>query len=233
MKIILCAYNWSGCKAVDILNQKKNKIFVYTHKPKYYESSLVDYCKKKKIPFSLNKIKKKLLPFIPDLIISISYKYKIPSDVLSYSKLKPFNLHPSLLPKYKGCSSVTWAMVNGEKFTGFTYHYMNDKFDDGNIILQRKIIINDFDLQNTLYFRVMFESLKYLQKVITLVKQAYNGRRQKGKSCYYGRGAPYNGIIKKNWSKNKKIRFIKAMINPPRALAIYNGKKIKNFKDLT
>ena len=74
-----------------------------------------EYCKDKKVRFSLKKISKSNLPFIPDLIISISYKYKIPDNVISISKFKPFNLHPSILPKYRGCSSITWAMVNGEK----------------------------------------------------------------------------------------------------------------------
>ena len=166
------------------------------------------------------------------MIISISYKYKINSDILSLSKFKPFNLHPSLLPKYRGCSSITWAMVNNEKFTGFSYHYMNNKFDDGNIILQKKIKIEDFDLQSTLYFRVMFESLNSLDKVINLVKRGYPGKKQIGPASYYGRGAPNNGKLEKNWSKSKKIRFIKAMINPPWPLSNFNGKIIKTIEDI-
>ena len=56
----------------------------------------------------------------------------------------------SLLPKYKGCSSITWAMVNGEKRCGFTYHYMNEKYDDGKIILQKSIKIKNL-IYNQLY----------------------------------------------------------------------------------
>ena len=47
-KIILCGYNWSGCKALEILIKNKFKVYVFTHKSKYYESNLIDYCKKKK-----------------------------------------------------------------------------------------------------------------------------------------------------------------------------------------
>ena len=50
MNIILCGYNWSGCQALDILKQKKHKIFVFTHKSKYFESNLLDYCERKKVP---------------------------------------------------------------------------------------------------------------------------------------------------------------------------------------
>mgnify|MGYP001216346458 FL=1 len=49
MNIILCGYHWSGCEALKQLLRNKHKVFVYTHKNKYYEPSLADYCKKKKI----------------------------------------------------------------------------------------------------------------------------------------------------------------------------------------
>ncbi len=232
MNIILCGYHWSGCEALNYLLKKKNKVFVYTHKSRYFEPDLEEYCKDKKVKFSLKKISKSNLPFIPDLIISISYKYKIPDNVISISKFKPFNLHPSILPKYRGCSSITWAMVNGEKEVGFTYHYIENKFDSGNIILQKKMIVNSFDFQMTLYYRVMFESLKYIGDVIKLVKNNFKGRKQLGNGKYFKRGAPYDGKISSDWSNLKKKRFIKAMIFPPLPLAKYKNNFIKNFKEI-
>jgi methionyl-tRNA formyltransferase len=231
-KIILCGYNWSGCKALELLLKKKYKVFVFTHTSKYFESDLEYFCKNKKINHSLEKISKKNLPFKPDLIISISYRYKIPGDVLSFSKYKGFNLHPSLLPKYRGCSSLTWAMLNGEKKCGFTYHYMDENFDTGNIIFQKSINIENYDLQITLFYRVMFESLKYFEKALKLALNNKKGKKQKGKKSYYKRGAPHNGEINPNWSRIKKESFIKAMIFPPRPLAKYKSKFIKKISQL-
>lgn len=231
-KIILCGYNWSGCKALELLLKKKYKVFVFTHTSEYFESDLQDFCKNKKINYSLKKISKKNLPFKPDLIISISYKYKIPSDVLSFSRYKGFNLHPSLLPKYRGCSSLTWAMVNREKKCGFTYHYMDANFDTGNIILQKSINIENYDLQVTLFYRVMFESLQYFEKALKLALNNKKGKKQKGKKSYYKRGAPYNGEINSSWSSIKKKAFVKAMIFPPRRLAKYKKKFIKQISQL-
>ena len=208
MKIILCGYNWSGCEALRYLVQRKHNIFVFTHKSKYFESNMAEYCKRYKIQYSFNKISLSNLPFKPDLIISISYKFKIPNNVLETSKYKPFNLHPSLLPKYKGCSSIPWVIINNEEHTGYTYHYMNSEYDSGNIILQKKIKIHKFDIQSTLYYRVMFDSLTRLSEVIKLVKKGYMGKKQKGKGKYFSRGAPFEGKIKKGWSKEKKNRFI-------------------------
>tara|TARA_A100001015_G_scaffold117508_1_gene130333 strand:- start:242 stop:934 length:693 start_codon:yes stop_codon:yes gene_type:complete len=228
-KVILCGFNWSGCEALDILLKKKYHIFVYTHLAKYFEPDIIRICKKKKISFTTSKIALNNIPFKPDLIISISYKYKIPHDVLSLSKFKPFNLHPSLLPKYRGCSSIPWAMVNGEKMCGFTYHYMNEKYDDGNIILQKSIEIKKFDLQSTLYYRVMFDSLIYFNQALKKVLNNYPGKKQKGKSTYFKRGAPYEGVLKKKWKGTKRENFIKAMIFPPLPLARFNKKYIKKY----
>lgn len=232
MNIILCAYNWSGCEALRLLKEKKNNIYVYTHKSNYFEPDLEDYCKINKVNYSLKKISTKNLPFKPDLIISISYKFKISHDVLSISRFKPFNLHPSLLPKYKGCSSIPWAIINNEKYAGFSYHYMNKDFDSGNIILQKKVIINKFDLQTTLYYRVMFESLKFFNQALNLVKKKNLGKKQISRGTYYKRGAPYAGKLNKKWSTNKKKQFIRAMIFPPRPLAKFKNKSIKNIKEL-
>ncbi len=233
MKIILCGYNWSGCEALRrLMHKKNNDIFVYTHKSKYFESDISEYCEMNKIQYSYKKITLTNLPFKPDLIISISYKFKIPIKVLKTSTYPPFNLHPSLLPKYKGCSSIPWAIINNEDYTGYTYHYMNNQFDSGNIILQKKIKIHKFDFQSTLYYRVMFESLTKLDDVIKLAKKKYVGKKQMGRGKYFSRGAPFQGRLNPSWSKDKKNRFIKSMIFPPRPLAKYKKKSIKNIKDL-
>ncbi len=232
MNIILCGYNWSGCEALRLLKEKKNNIFVYTHKSNYFESDLEEYCKINKVKYTLSSISLKNLPFKPDLIISISYRFKIPTEVLKISKFKPFNLHPSLLPKYKGCSSIPWVIINNEKHTGFSYHYMTENYDRGNIILQKKVGISKFDLQITLYYKVMFESLKYFNQVVQLVKKNFLGKKQIGSGTYFKRGAPFDGKLNNEWSAQKKKRFIKSMIFPPRPLAKYKKKYIKSINDL-
>ena len=67
MKIILCGYHWSGCRALEILQKKKNKIFVYTHKSKYFECNLADHCKKKKKYLLVLKKYQKII-YLLDLI---------------------------------------------------------------------------------------------------------------------------------------------------------------------
>ena len=231
-RIILCGYNWSGCKALDLLLEGKYEVFVYTHESPWHINNMVDFCKLKNINYSTEKITLKNLPFKPDYIISIYYRFLIQEDIIRYVNGSIFNLHPSLLPKYRGCSSITWAIINGEKYSGFTYHYINKDIDSGNIILQLKEKIYDFDTQETLYNRIMFKGLDYFNKVLGLVIDGYEGIPQFGEISSFKRGCPYGGKINPNWDLSKKQRFIRAMTNPPYKPAKYKDKTIYTINDL-
>jgi len=229
---ILCGYHWTGCKALDMLLNNNYNVYVYTHENPYYVNSLKLFCEKKNVGYSFDKIKINNLPFKPDIICSIYYRNIIHCDVINYCDGKIFNLHPSLLPKYRGCSSLTWAMINGEEDVGFTFHYLRKTIDGGNIILQKKIKIEEFDTQQTLYDRVMFESMKYFEETLRLVEKGYKGKHNKISELeYYKRGCPYNGEIDANWDINKIERFIRAMICPPLPVAKLIGKEIKTIEE--
>lgn len=232
MKIILCAYNWTGCKALDILKKRGySDIYVATHETPYHIPSLVDLCVKYNIPYTTDNISKIRLPFDPDIIISIYYRFIIKEHLIEKVQGKIFNLHPSLLPKYRGCSSVTWALINGEKEYGFTYHYISRECDAGNIILQKKLEIEEWDTQLSLYNKVMFESMNYFESALDRVLSGEVGYVQKGIASYYKRGCPYNGEINENESVEFIERFIRAMYFPPYKPAIYKGKKIYSIKE--
>ena len=233
MKIILCGYNWAGCKALELLINNNYEVFVYTHKNPDHTISLLDYCEKMEVNYSLEKITLDNLPFQPDIICSIYYQYIIDSKVIDKVEGKIFNLHPSILPDYRGCSSLVWAMINGDSKTGFTYHYINPKIDDGNIIYQDIITIEDFDTGLSLYYKAMFKAMEKFLFVLDLVKIGYIGINQKSSSenRYFKRGAPFSGIIDQGWGIEKVERFIRAMNFPPLFPAKIGNIEIKTIRD--
>lgn len=231
MKIVLCGYHWTGCRALELLLQDDNEVFVYTHKAEKMVPDLEALCKLKKIKYTTNKISLENLPFVPDVICSIYYRYIIPKSVIDAVNGKIFNLHPALLPKYRGCSSLTWAMINGEKECGYTYHYVDSGCDTGKIIIQEKIIIEDFDTQLTLYNRVMFNAMNDFMKALRMVIDGYEGIEQGAESSYYPRGCPMNGEIDESFDDDLAERFIRAMIYPPYPLAKYNEISISSFDE--
>ncbi len=232
MKVILCGYHWTGCKALELLLEEEHEVFVYTHETQNCVADLEGLCIRKNINYSLDKIEAINLPFTPDIICSVYYRFLIPKNVIDIVKGKIFNLHPALLPKYRGCSSLTWAMINGEKKCGFTYHYIDEGCDTGNIIIQREIEIEDFDTQLTLYNRVMFESMYYFLEALHLVENGYIGKKQEGIATCYKRGCPMNGEISDLMEDEEKERFVRAMCYPPYPAARYGTYEIRSFKEL-
>ena len=88
----------------------------------------------------IEKIKK----FKPDFIIVVAFRM-LPKVIWSIPKYGTINLHASLLPNYRGAAPINWALINGEKFTGVTTFFIDDEIDTGDILLQKKIKINETD----------------------------------------------------------------------------------------
>ena len=94
--------------------------------------------------------------------------------ILSKNFIKKFNgkiinIHPSLLPKYKGLNTHKRAIENEEKFSGCTVHQVSSKLDAGKIILQKKVKIFKFDTSKSLAKRVLMEENKLYPKAISKV----------------------------------------------------------------
>ena len=76
----------------------------------------------------------------PDLILTYTFNQKLSDELINSAKWA-INMHPSLLPHYRGANPYFWTIANGEDKTGVTFHFLNNKFDEGDIILQEEIPI--------------------------------------------------------------------------------------------
>ena len=75
-------------------------------------------------------------------------------------KGKILNIHPSLLPKYKGLNTHERAIINKDKYSGCTVHFVNSRLDSGKIIIQKKVKIKKLDTSKTLAKRVLIQEHK-------------------------------------------------------------------------
>jgi methionyl-tRNA formyltransferase len=80
-----------------------------------------------------------LLPKNLDICVLVAYGYIIKPPLLNLPKKGFVNLHPSLLPKYRGAAPINWAIIRGEKQTGLSTFLMNEKIDAGSVILQKTV----------------------------------------------------------------------------------------------
>ena len=85
-----------------------------------------------------------------DLFVVVAYGQYIPQSVLAMPPSGSINLHPSLLPKYRGSSPIQWAIANGDAMTGVTILYVSEKMDAGDIILQREVPIGPEDNEQSM-----------------------------------------------------------------------------------
>jgi len=181
--------------------------------------------------YSFENISRAVLPFSPDVIASIYYRNLIRQSVIEACDRRIFNLHPSLLPAYRGCSSLTWAMIDRQAQTGFTYHYIDEGCDTGDILIQEKVAILDFDTQATLYQRVAIRALERFGEAFNLAAVKSRGQPQSGPASYFPRGCPYHGDIDPSWSRERIEAFIRAMIHPPYPCATINGREVRSLEE--
>ena len=234
LKVLFCAYNWVGVEIIKSALERDDisDIAVCTHiAPNNHVGNVCEICEKHGIWYSTENVNRIKLPFKPDIISSIYYRYIIGTEIINDCQKKIFNLHPSLLPLNRGCSSVPWAIINNEKITGITYHYIDEGIDTGKIILQAAIQISANETQTTLYQKCMEKGVQFWPAAFSLVKENFIGVEQDGEASYHQRNCPYEGMIDENWTLEKIERFIRAMDYQPYPYATYRGKEIKTIED--
>lgn len=91
----------------------------------------------------------------PDLQIVVAFRM-LPKGVWELPAMGTFNLHASLLPDYRGAAPINWAIINGEKETGATTFFIDDKIDTGEILLQARCPLNETDTAGILHDRLMY-----------------------------------------------------------------------------
>ena len=146
ISIELIISNTKKAKGLKYSNRYKILKKIFNFKNKIDEKKLLNFLNKKKIKFIC------LAGFMK--ILSKNFIKKFSGKII--------NIHPSLLPKYKGLNTHQKAIKNNDKFSGCTVHYVNSKLDSGKIILQRKVKINKNDNEFTLEKKVLkLEHLLY------------------------------------------------------------------------
>lgn len=93
----------------------------------------------------ISDLKQKLIQEKPDFLLVVSYGEIIPKVILQIPNLGPINIHPSLLPKYRGASPLQETLLHGDRETGITWIFMTEKMDAGDIISQERLSISPED----------------------------------------------------------------------------------------
>ncbi len=173
----------------------------------------------------------KIIALDPDLFVVVAYGRILPGSFLSIPRLGAINIHPSLLPKYRGPAPIQWAIINRERETGVTTMFMDEGLDTGDILLSAKLKIAPDDTSATLHSRLATLGADLLIKTIKAIEaEEIRPIPQDHKKATY---AP---LLKKNdghinWKKSAEDieAFIRGITPWPGAFTFYDNKRLKIF----
>jgi methionyl-tRNA formyltransferase len=165
----------------------------------------------------------------PDLLFSFYFRQMMRGELLGVPRLGALNMHGSLLPRYRGRAPVNWVLVNGEKETGVTLHYMDVKPDHGDVVGQRRVAIDRDDTALTLTRKLAEAARELLREVVPLLAEGRAPRvpQQHRASSYFGGRRPADGEI--DWTRDAEgIRnLVRAVTHPwPGAFSHLGGRKV-------
>ena len=239
MKAVVLAYHNIGCVGIQALLDHGYEIqAVFTHPDDPQETiwfrSVAELAAANNLtvyaPENINHPLwvERIRDMAPDVLFSFYYRDMIGKKILQIPKRGCFNLHGSLLPRYRGRCPVNWVLVRGETETGVTLHYMTPRPDDGDIVGQRRIAIDDDDTALSLHGKLAAASRSLLDDVLPRIRENRIERtpQDPALASYFGGRKPADGLI--DWTKDAvSVRnLVRAVTRPyPGAFSFLGNRK--------
>jgi methionyl-tRNA formyltransferase len=163
-----------------------------------------------------------------DLFALASYGKILPQAILNMPKLGAFNVHPSLLPQYRGATPIQAALLNGDAFTGVSIMLMDAGMDTGDLVSQEPVLINPDDDYGTLHDRLAQRGADLLGYAIDLAKRGpLQAVPQAGTASYTRPIRKDDLTIDWSWPPQRIVNTVRAYAPSPTARATIDGESVK------
>ena len=224
-----------------LLDLNQNIIGVYSSPPKkanrgmeITNSPIINYAQSKSLNFSYpdnfkdeNEVLK-IKELNPDIIIVIAYGLIIPRSILEIPKIGCFNLHGSLLPRWRGAAPIQRAIIEGDNKTGITFMKMDEGLDTGDIVLSKEINIGTNDNHQILEDKLANLGAESFEEFLELIENKKDFIQQNNDLATYAKKIEKSETrLDWNESAEKIIRRINAYSPNPGAWFEFDGKRIK------
>jgi methionyl-tRNA formyltransferase len=170
----------------------------------------------------------KLKSLDPDLIVVVAFRI-LPPEVFSLAPLGAFNLHASLLPKYRGAAPINWAILRGEQETGVTSFFLNEAVDTGSIVLQARVKIGPDETAGELHDKLAEIGAEIVLQTVRLIELGKAQPRRQDDSL----ATPAPKIFKEDcrivWDRpgTEIHNFVRGLSPVPGAWTVFEGKTIR------
>ncbi|MGZ3581022.1 MAG: methionyl-tRNA formyltransferase [Syntrophales bacterium] len=167
----------------------------------------------------------------PDLAVVAAFGQILPREILDIPEMGCINVHPSLLPKYRGAAPINWALIRGEERTGVTIMLMDEGMDTGDILMQEEITIEPMETFGNLNDRLAVMGAKLLLATIDMVASGNSTRTPQDASLatYAPRLTKQDGLIRWDADLRQTVNLIRGLSPTPCAYTSYKGKMLKIF----
>ncbi len=165
----------------------------------------------------------------PDLILSVYYRHMIGQEILDLPALGAFNMHGSLLPKFRGRAPINWAILHGETHIGMTLHRMVKRPDAGAMLDHEGVDITDRDTAEQAFRKVMPCARTVLARQIDplLDGSATETPQDESQATYFGGRKPEHGRIDWTRTSTEIFNLIRAVTDPyPGAFTDHGGARL-------
>lgn len=161
----------------------------------------------------------------PDVIFSFYYRHLLSDAILELAPAGAFNLHGSLLPKYRGRAPLNWVLVNGETETGVTLHRMVKRADAGAIIEQQHVAISPDDTALTLHHKLCQTARRVLEQALPAImrKETHDVAQNESEATYFGRRTPEDSFLTWNRPAETLHNMVRAVAAPWPGAFSYSG----------
>ncbi len=173
---------------------------------------------------------RKVTELKPDLIVVVAFRI-LPREVYSLAPLGAFNLHASLLPKYRGAAPINWAVMNGETETGVTTFFLREPVDTGSILLQARVRIGPDETAGDLHDKLALVGAEVVLQTVRLIESG-RARPQTQKESDASKAPKiFKDGCKTDWSmQSVQIHnFVRGLSPVPTAWTTHNGRVLKLY----
>jgi methionyl-tRNA formyltransferase len=224
----------SGGLGLDVLKcflAKPGLVFVMTDR---LSVAIIELAEDSGVPcFVGNPREAKCKEFIKDkeidVLISVNYLFIIDSKLIELPSRIAFNIHGSLLPKYRGRTPHVWAIINNEVETGITAHVIDQGCDTGSIIEQVVVPIEKWETGADILNKYSKEYIPLIERVVSKIESNDLVLRPQdnSKATFFGKRTPNDGIINWSWQKERIQNWVRAQAFPyPGAFTFLDERKI-------
>ncbi len=173
-----------------------------------------------------------LAAFGADIFVIVAYGMIVPAAVFNIPPLRTLNLHPSLLPKYRGPAPMQWAVMNGEAETGLTVQVINERLDAGDIVLQETIPLGEDATAGDLEEIVAGRGADILDRAVSLLASGGAGLRVQDESeaTYCPKIDRVTALIDWTQSADHITNRVRGLNPRPGAFCFFRGDEMKLWK---